>query len=83
MEKMMHISRLQNLVDQKDPSGKPLPFSITYRKKDGTLIQSEEVVCTSWFSNGRTLNLMYTQSREVRKIRRILVFKINEITLYL
>jgi hypothetical protein len=83
MSKMMHASRLQLLVSAKDTNGAPIPFSITYRKKNGQLVKASNVVVTSWFSNGRTMNILYIDSREVRKIKRILVFKINEIKIYL
>lgn len=82
MAKMIHASRLHILIDNKDSKGVPIPFSITYRKMNGVLVHATNVVCTSWFSNGNTMNIKYLTSGSVRTIRRILVFSINDIKIY-
>jgi hypothetical protein len=82
MDKMLHASKLNILVEQKDSKGMLVPFSLTFRKKNGVLVKASNVVCTSFYSNGRTLNIKYLDSGEIRKVRRVLIFKFNNYRIY-
>jgi hypothetical protein len=67
---MIHLSNIHELV-------KNAEFSMKFVKSDGSEVYAEKCVCTSFFSRGRTLNVMFIDSNEVRKIRRCTIIEYN------
>ena len=54
------------------------PFSITAVKKNGELIEAENVICTSVFQKNLTVNLKFLDSQETRTLRAIQIIKFND-----
>lgn len=69
---MIHINTVRKILRE----GKP--FSCRIWKKNGEIMACQEVVCTSTNFKGSTANLLFTESREVRKVRVICIFEIND-----
>ncbi|WP_372772100.1 hypothetical protein [Mangrovibacterium sp.] len=67
---MIHSSLIHKLVERGE-------FSITYIAKDGHLVQSSRVVCTSFHAVGRTMNIKFCDSEEIRTVRRCTITEIN------
>lgn len=52
-------------------------FDIEYIKKDGVVRKVKNVLCTSFWSSGQTMNIKYPGYNHPVKIRRIQIIKIN------
>ncbi len=74
--KTIHISKLHTLVSE----GTGKLITLKYRERStGHLITFEKWTCTSWHSEGRTLNVLNPDNGQVRKLRRILIVEFNGI----
>ncbi|NQU54159.1 MAG: hypothetical protein HQ522_16650 [Bacteroidetes bacterium] len=69
---MLHISQIHKLVE---PAG--TEFSIRFITKIGYEVFAEKCVCTSFHSSGRTLNIKFLPSNQIRKIRRCTITEFN------
>jgi len=69
---MIHIKVVRDILRQ----GKP--FSCLVWKKDGEIMACMDVVCTSTNFQRNTANLLFIESRQVRKVRIISIFEIND-----
>jgi len=67
---MIHSSILHEIVRKGE-------FSFAFVSKSGEIIEGEKCVCTSFFSSGRTMNVKWCDSGEIRKVRRCTVISIN------
>jgi hypothetical protein len=67
---MLHISMLHTLVEKGE-------FSLKFIEKSGAIITGQRCICTSFHSSGRTLNLKFCDSGEIRKIRRVSIIEFN------
>ena len=67
---MVHISSLHKLVEKGE-------FSITFVEKSGAEVHGVRCICTSWHSQGRTMNLKFCDSGQIRKVRRVSVTHFN------
>lgn len=69
---MLHISQINKLVE---PAG--TEFSLKFTAKKGNQVFAQKVVCTSFHSSGRTMNIKFLTSGEIRKIRRCTITQFN------
>ncbi len=67
---MVHLSDIHKLVEHGE-------FSIEFVKSDGSIVQGKRCICTSFHSEGDTLNIKFCDSEEVRKIKRVTIIKFN------
>ncbi|MDR1551877.1 MAG: hypothetical protein LBS69_00215 [Prevotellaceae bacterium] len=68
---MIHISQIHKEVER-------LPeFSIRFVDREGDIIDCRRCICTSWHSSGRTMNIKFLESGEIRKIRRVSIIEFN------
>jgi len=74
---MIHSSKLIPLMERKDPKGKPVPFSIKFRKKStGELVTAKNVTCTSTFYQEGRVNILFP-NKEIRRILLCLIVEFN------
>jgi hypothetical protein len=74
---MIHISQIHKEVQR-------LPeFSLVFIDKEGERVVCKRCLCTSWFSSGRTMNIKFLDSGEIRKIRRVSIIEFNGQTVVL
>lgn len=52
-------------------------FSISFVEKSGAIVHAERAICTSWHSAGRTMNIKFLDSGEIRTIRRCTIIAFN------
>jgi hypothetical protein len=52
-------------------------FSLVFIDREGEKIVAKRCICTSWFSRGRTMNIKFLESGEIRKIRRVSIIEFN------
>lgn len=67
---MIHISEIHKHVEGKE-------FSIRFVKKDGTIIEGKRCTCTSFHSEGATMNILFCDSGEIRTVRRTTIISFN------
>lgn len=68
---MIHISDLHRLVEQGE-------FSIEFiKEEDGSIIVGKRCICTSFYSEGATLNIKFCDSGQIRTVRRSTITKFN------
>lgn len=67
---MIHISELHKLVEHGE-------FSIEFIKEDGSTVEGKRCICTSFHSEGATLNLKFCDSGVIRKVRRTVITRFN------
>jgi hypothetical protein len=68
---MIHLSQIHKEVQT-------LPeFSIVFIDKQGNKITGKRCICTSFFSSGRTMNIKFLDSGQIRKIRRVSIIEFN------
>ncbi len=53
-------------------------FDIEFVKKNGEIRKVKNVLCTSFFSAGDTMNIKYPGYSHTVKIRRVQILKIND-----
>lgn len=74
MKKTLHHRHLNSLIDDNGKTS----FSLKYVKRStGEIITLKGWVCTSWHSEGDTLNVRNPENGEVRKLRRDLIIEFN------
>ena len=58
-------------------------FSMAFVEESGAIVAAKDVICTSWHSKGRTLNIKFIESKEVRTVRRctIIAYQDEEVAL--
>jgi hypothetical protein len=61
---MIHSGKINIEVREREE------FSITWVAENGEYIHGKRCACTSFHSNGRTLNVKFLDSGEFRKVRR-------------
>lgn len=69
---MLHISQIHKQVE---PPG--TEFSLRFIAKPGYEVFAQKAVCTSFHSKGRTMNIKFLKSGEIRKIRRCTITEFN------
>ncbi len=73
---MLYINELRNILNSKKE------FNCRVWLSTGEIMVCNKVVCTSNYHKG-TANLLFTESREVRKVRVICIFEINDEEIYI
>ena len=68
---MISIYKARKILESKQD------VSLKYWDKNGSVIEADQVVCTSSYHANNTVNLLHTTSREVRKIRLWNIFELN------
>ena len=74
---MLHLAQARKIIE----SGETI--EISFWKKNGEIVHSEKVVCTSSYFHGNTFNLKFIESEEIRKIKALLIFNVNGEEVYL
>jgi len=69
---MLHINEVRKILREGNP------FNCRVWKKDGRIMECQDVVCTSSNFTRSTANILFIQSRVVRKIRVMAIFEIND-----
>jgi len=80
---MIHLSKLSLLMERLDKNRRKVPFSLTFVKSTGELVEIKEAVCTSTFNENHTANIMILPSREIRKIYLVSIIRFNNEVLFL
>ena len=75
---MMHINSLRESLRNNNT-----PFSCGVWKSNGEKMFCENVVCTSTFFEKDTANLLFIESREIRKVKIKNFFEFNNQEIYL
>jgi hypothetical protein len=70
MTAMLHISQLHKLVEKGE-------FSIVFVASEGYKVSTDRAICTSFHSLGRTMNIKFCDSEQIRKIRRCTIISFN------
>ena len=74
---MIHVNVLRRILNEK------IPFNCKVWNKKGEILIYDNVVCTSTFHKKNTANLIFVESREVRKVHVICIFEFNDIEIYI
>jgi hypothetical protein len=77
MAHSIHISTARKMLDAGDP------VDISFWTKDGELISLHDVVGLSYNFRSGTHNIKLLASRQIRTIRDICLYKINDMTIFL
>jgi len=72
----IHISALDPIILRTDANGKKIAFNISFRKKNGVMVEAQRVTCSSTSGKRKTITIVFP-NQEVRTIRRILVMRLN------
>ena len=80
---MIHRSKIVPIMERKGADGKPVPFSIKFRKlSTGETIEAENAICTSSYYQNGTVNIRFA-NKETRKIKVCLITEFNGQEVYL
>ena len=75
---MIHASLLRKILRDKKP------FNCrVWNMKTAEILTYNNVVCTSTYFENNTANLLFIDSREIRKVRFICIFEINDEEIYI
>lgn len=74
---MLHLSDARKIIESGDP------FSLTFMKKNGEIVNATNVVCTSSHFHGNTFNLKFLDSDQFRKIKAVLIINVSGEELFL
>lgn len=67
---MVHISEISRITEKGE-------FSLEFVGTSGEVIKGERCICTSFHSQGRTMNIKFCDSGQIRKVRRCSIIGIN------
>jgi len=67
---MVHISEVGRITEKGE-------FSLEFVGTGGDVIRGERCICTSFHSQGRTMNIKFCDSGQIRKVRRCSIISIN------
>lgn len=70
-KRLLHLSAIHKLIQDNEV------FAFRFVDKKGVIIEGKECVCTSFYSTGRTMNVKWLQSGEIRKVRRCSIIEFN------
>ncbi len=73
---MLHLSQARKIIE----SGEPV--NIIFWKKNGEIVNAYDVVCTSSYFNGNSFNIKFLVSGEIRKIKAVLIWQVNDEEVY-
>lgn len=68
---MLHLAQARKIIESGDP------IDISFWKKNGEIVHAKNVVCTSSYFEGNSFNFKWLASNEFRKVKALLIFKIN------
>ena len=68
---MIHISEIHKIVEHGE-------FSLQFIATTGEVVEGKRCVCTSFHSDGRTMNIKFCDSGQIRKVRRCTLIAIND-----
>lgn len=83
MDKLIHISKIWAMMEEKDRRGKLKLFSFQYAKKNGELANYANATFSSIFSKGATLNIMLDGEVEPHTFRKICITRFNDFKVYI
>lgn len=53
-------------------------FSIAFVAEAGYIVKCDRAICTSWHSYGRTMNIKFLDSKQIRTVRRCTIIAFND-----
>jgi hypothetical protein len=65
-------------MERKDERGNPVPFSFRYIKKNGEIMEGENVVCTSVDVKKKMHTIKFLESGQVRTIHDVLLISVDD-----
>ena len=65
-------------MERKDERGNPVPFSFRYIKKNGEIMEGENVVCTSVDVKKKMRTIKFLESGQVRTIHDVLLISVDD-----
>jgi hypothetical protein len=68
---MFHISQLHKVVEKGE-------FAIAFVAEEGYIVSTNRAICTSFHSRGRTMNIKFCDSEQIRTIRRCTIISFQE-----
>lgn len=68
---MIHIKHVRKILNEHDP------VNLKFWKRNGDIVEANNVVCTSSYFENDTVNLKFMNSEEFRKIRVLSIFELN------
>lgn len=71
---MIHLSQVHKIKGE---------ISIAFVEESGAKVENDKVVITSFHSRGRTMNIKFCNSGEIRTVRRCTITHINNQEVYL
>lgn len=84
MEKLIHWSKLLDIMERTDSSGVPIPFQLCYVKlSTGEVREYDRCTLTSVHTNGTTVNVLPDGEFRPRKIRKVSIIEFNHAKVYL
>lgn len=75
---MLHINVLRKILRE----GKPFSCRV-WKISTGEILNYNNVVCTSTNFQRNTANLLFVESRQIRKVRIICIFELNDEEIYI
>jgi len=73
----IHLTTAKHLLSQ------PEPVNLVVWKKDGSLVTYEQVITISYDFYKGTRRLKFLRSGEIRLLRDVCIYKINEMSVFL
>jgi hypothetical protein len=84
MEKLIHWSKIWDMMQRTDTHGEPIPFQLAYVKlSTGEIREYDRCTLTSVHTNGTTVNVLPDGEFRPRKIRKVSIIEFNHAKVYL
>lgn len=83
-QKLIHWSKIWEIMQRRDAKGNPIPFQIKYAKRStGQIVEYPVCYFTSIHTKGSTVNVMQEGEFSPRTIRRCLITEFNHHRVYI
>ena len=77
---MLHFNKITSVVERTDSKGNKIPFSCTYSKLSGEIIEANNLICISTYHKG-TINVKF-ENDEIRTLKLIRILILNGKKIY-
>jgi len=79
--RLLHVSKVSCLMEREDQDGKRIPFSIHYKCKNGSTVDTgydKIAVCIGVDTRLHRHTLRFIGSNQIRKVRDVLIRRIDD-----
>ncbi|MEA5062645.1 MAG: hypothetical protein VB054_04830 [Petrimonas sp.] len=77
MAQAIHINTARKIFEAKEA------MDLKFWKADGSIVNANNVICTSSYFHNNTINIKFLMSNQFRKVRVVSIFEVNGMEVFM